>query len=157
MLALALASVGVPSSRRFGLGVPAVNRSFLTERCPECSEEGIDALDLDDVERLTAQVHAEELANRAVSLYSMQFGIYRAPHFDASKCYNECSGHGKCTRGLCTCEDSFGAADCAEGATHKEAEDAFVYVYEMPPALGLSKLRQKLGDPLYAAEAFFLE
>jgi len=157
MLALALASVGVPSSRRFGLGVPAVNRSFLTERCPECSEEGIDALDLDDVERLTAQVHAEELANRAVSLYSMQFGIYRAPHFDASKCYNECSGHGKCTRGLCTCEDSFGAADCAEGATHKEAEDAFVYVYEMPPALGLSKLRQKFGDPLYAAEAFFLE
>ena len=157
MLSLAIAALGVPSSGRAGLGVQAVNRSFLAARCPECSEEGIDALDLDDVERLTAEVHRAELAGRAVSLYSMQLGVYRAPHFDASKCYNECSGHGTCTRGLCACEDSFGAADCAEGQPHEETEDAFVYVYEMPPELGLSQLRQKFGDPLYAAEAFFLE
>ena len=155
MLALSVALLGVPSPERIQMDTQAATRNFLMERCPRCSAEGIDALDRDDIERLTAQVHAAELAGRAVNLYSTQLGELRL--FDSSQCYNACSGHGNCSTGLCECEDTFGAADCAEGATHKEAKGAFVYVYEMPPELGLSRLRQRLGDPLYAAEAFFLE
>ena len=158
MLSLGVALLGVPSGERAGMGahgVHAANRSFLMEHCPLCSEEGIDALDLDDVERLTAEVHTAELSGRSINLYSKEFGF--DGRFDASQCYNACSGHGKCSLGICTCDDKFGAADCSEGATHNETKDAFVYVYEMPPELGLSKLRQRLGDPLYAAEVFFLE
>ena len=34
MLSLAIAALGVPSSGRTGLGVQALNRSFLAARCP---------------------------------------------------------------------------------------------------------------------------
>lgn len=134
-----------------------LNRTYLMERCPRCSEEGIDALDRDEIQQLTAKLHAAELAGRAVNLHSFLSTTGLPLFLAAHKCYNSCSGHGECSLGLCTCDAGFGAADCAEGAPREESKDAFIYVYDIPPELGLSKLRENLGDPLYAAEAFFLE
>jgi len=84
----------------------------------------------------------------------------------ASCCFGGCSGHGRCSRGLCVCAPGWRGLDCAEYASTTDgassidsgcAAPGFVYVFDPPPSLGLEHMarRQYLGS-LYDNEPHFL-
>ena len=81
-------------------------------------------------------------------------------------CFGGCSGHGRCSQGLCVCAPGWRGLDCAEdartadGASSSDsgcAAPGFVYVFDPPPSLGLEHMarRQYLGS-LYDNEPHFL-
>ena len=157
------------------------SKEWLLQHCDRCSPESIDALDADDVDRImkavklpadVTQLDSTAAANAAKSMSDTILKLLdEASNLDSlqmKQCFNNCSaGNGACGAdgtddvGLCTCNAGFGGLDCAHDANGKqhpnEAPEAYIFVYDMPPELGLRNMRKTLGDSLYWAEAVFLQ
>lgn len=161
------------------------SKEWLLQHCDRCSAESIDALDADDVNRIiravklpadAAQLDSTADAKAAAGLSQKILELLDETSaidtLQLQQCFNNCSaGNGVCgaegtdDAGLCSCNDGFGGLDCAheshkDGSAkqhHDEAPGAYIYVYGMPPDLGLRAMRKGLGDSLYWGEVAFLQ
>lgn len=70
---------------------------------------------------------------------------------DTGECFNECTSHGRCARGICVCDEGWRGYDC------RETTRGFLYLLSPPASKGLERMRSMhaRSDPIYHSEYFF--